>query len=90
MKVDMQVVQNSEEYRDVDVYVKAPSGEEWLFRIFRVLSSGEIADPEGARYAPNAASDFSNEYVQQVPPEVMEAFKAARPRALALLNEENP
>lgn len=85
MKTTMNLVQNSVDYRDVDVYVTDDSGGEWLFRLALNVTEKKMIEPEGARYAKDKNAAFSDDYAEKVPAPVWGAFAAAHEGARRIL-----
>lgn len=60
MKIDYSVISDTTEYRDVDVHIVEPSGEEWLYRIFKDKETGAVSSFSEPRYSPAWNADFDN------------------------------
>lgn len=60
MKITYSVIQNTDEYRDVDVHIVEPSGEEWLFRIFKDKETDTISPFSAPRYSPAWDKEFDD------------------------------
>lgn len=83
MKTNIEVVNDDDCYRDVDVYVADPAGPEWKFRVYLDKENGGIvhSDP---MYSPNTEDCFE-EAELLAPLAVRQALEAAMPSVYALL-----
>ena len=80
---DMQVVNDADDYKDVDVYITTVYGAEWLFTLSRDNTTMEVLDDATPRYAANSEDIF--EECANVPAVILAEFVRIRPQALAML-----
>ena len=83
------LVQDSNGYRDVDVYVREPGGSEWLFRVAKEASTGHITQSE-ARFSPSPDAEFGDEGEHKPPQDVLDAVKKIEPQVIARLEGYYP
>lgn len=86
MKTDFYVVSDTNDYKDVDVYVKKNSGEEWLFRVYLEKETGEIVECD-ARHAKDENDVFGDE-VGGESPEVRSAYESVKKQVIEKLRGE--
>lgn len=90
MKLDFDVINDCSNYRDIDAYVTDNTGEEWLFRIYKVKENGQIVACE-ARYATNREEEFGDEGEHLPSVEVLRLLDQHRSQIVNRLNQsENP
>lgn len=75
---------NADDYADVSIYV-VPGTDEWEFIVTLDKQTGQIYDSD-PHYAESLEAPF-NETENKPPPEVLAAFMAARPKAVAMLEK---
>ena len=66
------LIDNVEEYVDVDIYIDLPTGEQYLVRVYKEIGKHGIIGPT-YRYAETPDHDFGNEEATQ-PLEVHQAM----------------
>lgn len=83
MKTNFYLVNDADDYRDVDVYVKQQNGEEWLFRVYLEKETGGIVECD-ARHARDESDPFGDEMGGE-PLEVRAAYEFVREQVIEKL-----
>jgi hypothetical protein len=86
IKLDYSLINNVEEYIDVDIYAVLPTNEEYLVRVYKNNGEGDIVDPT-YRYSKNRIDTFSDEEVTP-PEEVRNAIDSIMPHIKEIILEE--
>jgi hypothetical protein len=86
MKTNFYLVNDADDYKDVDVYVKRDTGEEWLFRVYLEKETGEIVECD-ARHAKDENDAFGDE-VGGEPTEVRSAYELVKNQVIEKLRGE--
>jgi hypothetical protein len=86
IKLNYNLIDNVEEYVDVDIYATLPTREEYLVRVYKNTGEGGFV-PSTYRYAENTKADFSDGKVQP-PVEVAEAIGSVLPHVHQIILEE--
>lgn len=80
------VLNNVEEYVDVDIYLTLPTRDQYLVRVFKTVGEPGFSDPV-YRYAATPQHDFGNE-AEHAPIHVREAVESVFPKVHRLILEE--
>ena len=80
------LIDNVEEYVDVDIYIDLPSGEQYLARVYMVVGEDGIVGPT-YRYAQNSTHDYGINDAQP-PKAVRDALEAIWKEVVEIINEE--
>lgn len=81
MTIFLDLVQDDDAVRDVEIMVREASGVEWLFRVSLIKETKEIVEPRGARRAQDIYDDFGDE-LEDAPRHVWAEFQASREKAI--------
>jgi hypothetical protein len=80
------LIDNVEEYVDVDIYIDLPTGEQYLARVYMVVGEDGIVGPT-YRYAPNSTHDYGINDAQP-PKAVRDALETIWEEVVEIINEE--
>ena len=80
------LIDNVEEYVDVDVYIDLPSGEQYLARVYMIVGEDGIHGPT-YRYAQNSTHDYGINDAQP-PKAVRNALESIWGDIVEIINEE--
>ena len=86
IELDYSLIDNVEEYIDVDIYAVLPTNEEYLVRVYKYNGEGDIVDPS-YRYSKNRIDAFSNRNVKP-PEEVKNAINSIMPHITEIILKE--
>jgi hypothetical protein len=86
IELDYSLIDNVEEYIDVDIYAVLPTNEEYLVRVYKYNGEGDIVDPS-YRYSKNRTDAFSNRNVKP-PEEVKNAINSIMPHITEIILKE--
>jgi hypothetical protein len=80
------LIDNVEEYVDVDIYIDLPNGEQYLARVYVVVGEDGIIGPT-YRYAENSTHDYGMNDAQ--PPKIVRnALESIWEELVEIINEE--
>jgi hypothetical protein len=86
IELDYSLIDNIEDYIDVDLYAVLPTEEEYLVRIYKCNGEGDIAAPY-YRYAEDRKAPFSDNDVE--PPDIVrDAVNSVMPDVTKMILEE--
>ena len=80
------LIDNVEEYVDVDIYIDLPNGEQYLARVYMVVGEDGIVGPT-YRYAKNSNHDYGINDAQP-PKAVRDALETIWGEVVKIINEE--
>ena len=80
------LIDNVEEYVDVDIYIDLPNGEQYLARVYMVVGEEGIIGPT-YRYAQNSTHDYGLNDAQP-PKAVRNALESIWSEVVEIINEE--
>ena len=87
LQVTKSLASNSDEYIDIDVYVKRTDGSEFMQRMYVTTNkTGELIRDE-IRYSPSQNADFDDGGKVECPSDVMAAFESSIPGVMNLIRE---
>ena len=80
------LINNVEEYVDVDIHIDLPNGEQYLARVYMVVGDDGIVGPT-YRYAQNSTHNYGHNDVKP-PKAVRDALKSIWGEIVDIINEE--
>lgn len=80
------VIDNVEEYVDVDIYIDLPNGEQYLARVYMIVGEDGIHGPT-YRYAQNSTHDYGHNDAKP-PKAVRNALESIWGDVVDIMNEE--
>jgi hypothetical protein len=80
------LINNVEEYVDVDIHIDLPNGEQYLARVYMVVGDDSIVGPT-YRYAQNSAHDFGHNDAKPTK-SVRDALRSIWGEIVDIINEE--
>lgn len=90
LKAVASLTSHTDEYIDVDVYVKQDNGSEFLQRMYVDLNQPDVLIRDEIRFSVSEHSDFDEGGVVLCPPEVMAAFDGAVSEVKGMIQQANP
>lgn len=84
LAVEIQLVNDSPDYRDVDVFLPYEDGSEWRVRVFITKDNGDVTICQ-PMFAADGESEFDEPSLKRVPVSLHNRLNVVMPQVLALL-----